>query len=154
MLLRTEKALPQPLRVHLNGFSPVWLWLWMRSDDGRLNALLHDPHTYRSCSCVLAGPDVGVAATAVVVTTGVAGGCDAAWLAVGEAWYACEGSGIDDVECECGCGCGVGAGAFGVDTPGKSVGSGRWCAMPPSDTRRGGTGGYMEMALLAVSGDG
>jgi hypothetical protein len=39
MLLRTEKAFPQPAWVQRKGFSPVWLWEWMRSEEGRENAL-------------------------------------------------------------------------------------------------------------------
>jgi len=51
MLLRTLKAFPQPACGHLNGFSPVWLWLWMRRLLGRENALLHVWQIYRSCDC-------------------------------------------------------------------------------------------------------
>ena len=40
MLERTLKALPQPACGHLKGFSPVWEWLWMRSELGREKALL------------------------------------------------------------------------------------------------------------------
>lgn len=48
MLLRTLKALPHPVCGHLNGFSPVCEWLWMRRLLGRLKALLHVEQTYRS----------------------------------------------------------------------------------------------------------
>ena len=48
MLLRTLKALPQPGKGHLNGFSPVWEWLWIRRELGREKALLHVWHMYRS----------------------------------------------------------------------------------------------------------
>lgn len=48
MLLRTLKALPQPAWGHLKGFSPVWLWLWMRRLLGREKALLHVWQMYRS----------------------------------------------------------------------------------------------------------
>jgi hypothetical protein len=49
MLLRTLKALPQPGCGHLYGFSPVWLWLWMRRLLGLEKALLHVEQMYRSC---------------------------------------------------------------------------------------------------------
>lgn len=48
MLLRTLNALPHPGCGHLNGFSPVCEWLWIRSELGRENALLHVWQTYRS----------------------------------------------------------------------------------------------------------
>jgi hypothetical protein len=40
MLLRTLKALPQPLCGHLNGFSPVCEWLWILRLEGLEKALL------------------------------------------------------------------------------------------------------------------
>jgi hypothetical protein len=59
MLLRTLKALPHPACGHLNGFSPVCEWLWMRSELGREKALLHVWHTYRSCDTGNAAADDG-----------------------------------------------------------------------------------------------
>jgi hypothetical protein len=41
MFDRTLNAFPHPWCPHLNGFSPVWLWLCMRKLLGRENALLH-----------------------------------------------------------------------------------------------------------------
>lgn len=49
MLLRTLKALPHPAWGHLNGFSPVCEWLWIRRLLGRLKALLQVWQIYRSC---------------------------------------------------------------------------------------------------------
>ena len=51
MLLRTLKALPHPGNGHLKGFSPVWEWLWIRSELGREKALLHVWQMYRSWLC-------------------------------------------------------------------------------------------------------
>jgi hypothetical protein len=48
MLLLTEKAFPQPGCGHLKGFSPVWEWLWMRSELGREKALLQVWQMYLS----------------------------------------------------------------------------------------------------------
>jgi hypothetical protein len=35
----------------LNGFSPVWLWLWILRLLGRENALLQVWQMYLSCDC-------------------------------------------------------------------------------------------------------
>jgi hypothetical protein len=45
MLLRTLNALPQPACEHLNGFSPVWLCVWMRRLLGREKAFWHVAQT-------------------------------------------------------------------------------------------------------------
>lgn len=44
MLLRTLNDLPQPRCGQRNGFSPVWLCMWILRLDGRLKALLHVGH--------------------------------------------------------------------------------------------------------------
>lgn len=51
MLLRTEKALPQPACVQRKGFSPVWEWEWMRREEGREKALWQVRQIYRSWFC-------------------------------------------------------------------------------------------------------